>query len=305
MSIKNFKNPWDVGGEYYPKHLSGEKVLENSATDSIIDQRESSKPYPPYIQAGLDAKLQSAFSAAALFDILNNQVSFKKMDALEGHDSSVFNSYHFYRVISFQRENAEKEELYNKGIIPAGNDASTDYLKCSPALNGMINRLYNWHGSKKIYKTEVEGRDSIMSNMKAKGLTSSEKLFTGLDSNGKSSHYSKNDPVKLNKSITEWAKSETGINGVGFFLVSVSGGYHSLLLVVDRRGSGITFRLLDQHGNQSTVSSSSFDRLIAHSNLETDSYFLKMLSDWYDVRINDDGETIYNADILLLELKRD
>jgi hypothetical protein len=27
MSIENFKNPWVEGGEYYPKHLSGEKVL--------------------------------------------------------------------------------------------------------------------------------------------------------------------------------------------------------------------------------------------------------------------------------------
>jgi hypothetical protein len=27
MSIENFKNPWDVDGIYYPKHLSGEEVL--------------------------------------------------------------------------------------------------------------------------------------------------------------------------------------------------------------------------------------------------------------------------------------
>lgn len=27
MSIKNFKNPWAEGGEYYPKHLKGEEVL--------------------------------------------------------------------------------------------------------------------------------------------------------------------------------------------------------------------------------------------------------------------------------------
>jgi hypothetical protein len=309
MSIENFKNPWvdewKRGGKLHPDWWGDEKVLGVNNSNESIDEIEDSKPYPPLIQKGLDAKLQSAYTAAAIFDIANNQVSFRKMDALERHNNSVFNSHHFYRVISFQKENAEKEELYNKGIIPAGNDSSTDYLKCSPALNGMINRLYDWHGSKKIYKTEVQGRDSIMSNMKAKGLTSSEMLFTGLDSNGKQSHYTKKDPVKLSKSITEWAKSETELNGVGFFLVSVCGGYHSLLLVVDRRGSGITFRLLDQHGNQSTGSSSPFDRLIAHSGLEIDNYFLKMLSDWYDVRVNDDGEIIYNADILLLELKRD
>jgi hypothetical protein len=141
--------------------------------------------------------------------------------------------------------------------------------------------------------------------MKAKGLTSSEMLFTGLDSNGKSSHYSKKEPVTLSESITEWAKSETGINGVGFFIVSVSGGYHSLMYVVDRRGSGITFRLLDQHGNQSTGSRSSFDRLIEHSSKEIDDFFIEMLKSWYNEDRNKDGIPDYNADVLLLKLKRD
>jgi hypothetical protein len=264
----------------------------------------TNKSYPKFIQNGLDNKDQWAYTAAAAVDIHNNQVSYKKMDALEGHNNSLFNSYHFYRVFIFQKENAEKEEAYSRGLIPEGSDPETSYLLCSPSLNGMINRLYDWKGSEKIYKTEVEGPDSIMSNMKTKGLTSSEMLFTGLDSNGKQSHYTKQDPVKLSKSIAEWAESETGINGVGFFLVSVCGGYHSMMLVADRRGRGITFRLLDQHGNQSTGSRSSFDRLIAHSGLEIDNYFLKMLSDWYNVRKNDNGETIYNAYVLLLELMR-
>jgi hypothetical protein len=31
MSIENFKNPWAEGGEYYPDHLDGEKVLGGAA----------------------------------------------------------------------------------------------------------------------------------------------------------------------------------------------------------------------------------------------------------------------------------
>jgi hypothetical protein len=122
----------------HPDWLGGEKVLGENIENFETNKTVADKPYPPLIQTGLNANIQSAFTAAAQFDIANNQVSFKKMDALEGHNSSVFNSYHFYRVISFQKENAEKEELYKKGVIAAGNDASTDYLQCSPTLNGMF-----------------------------------------------------------------------------------------------------------------------------------------------------------------------
>jgi hypothetical protein len=29
MNIKNFKNPWAEGGEFYPKHLDGKEVLKD------------------------------------------------------------------------------------------------------------------------------------------------------------------------------------------------------------------------------------------------------------------------------------
>ena len=35
MSIKNFKNPWGEGGEYYPDWLGGEKVLSIDNSQSI------------------------------------------------------------------------------------------------------------------------------------------------------------------------------------------------------------------------------------------------------------------------------
>lgn len=45
MSIKNFKNPWDVGGEFYPKHLEGKEVLGKSviSDDSETYQDEEEK----------------------------------------------------------------------------------------------------------------------------------------------------------------------------------------------------------------------------------------------------------------------
>ena len=54
MSIENFKNPWDVGGEFYPKHLDGKEVLggneassnltlENLDSAFIFDKRYSTR----------------------------------------------------------------------------------------------------------------------------------------------------------------------------------------------------------------------------------------------------------------------
>jgi RHS repeat-associated protein len=255
------------------------------------------QPYHDWIENGLDEQKQWAYSSAAYFDQAHGQVSFSHMDAMEGHSGQVFNSYHFVRVTDFQRKNAQKESSYNRGEITAGRDANSNYLKCSPSLNGMINRLYNSEDNDKIYKTEVEGENSIMSVMRQKGLTGSEKTFVGLDSNGKESHNSKKDPVKLSSNIASWAESETEMNGVGFFLISVSGGYHSLMLVVDRRGNDITYRLLDQHGNKTTGSKSSFDRLKAHTADEINNYFLAMVFSWYGVNSN--------ANIKAVELNRD
>jgi hypothetical protein len=284
-------------------------TFANNPVYYVDSEGDEPKPYPQRIQDGLNRKKQWAYTEAAKFDIKNNQVSFKRMDKLEGHDNKTFNSYHFYRVTSFHEANAKKEADYHAGNIEAGNDPSTEYLQCSPTLNGMINRLYGWTGDQKIYKTEVEGENSIMSTMKAKGLTGAEKTFMGVDGNGVASHNSKKDPVKLNESIAEWAMSETGTNGVGFFIVSVAGGYHSLLLVVDRRGTdAVSYRLLDQHGNSETGSGSDFDRLAAHTKEEIDAYFLLMIQSWYAIDPDDDSgtdNTRYNANIKLMELKRD
>lgn len=41
MSIENFKNPWDVGGEYYPDWLGGEKVL---GSEGILGKHKNVAP---------------------------------------------------------------------------------------------------------------------------------------------------------------------------------------------------------------------------------------------------------------------
>ena len=263
------------------------------------------KPYPKSIQKGLNAKEQWAYTAAAKFDIKNNQESFRKMDALEGHSASTFNSYHFHRITNFYMDNAKKESLAQKKKVKTGGKTE-DYKLCSPSLSYAINRLYGWTGDDQIYKTEVEGKNSIMSTMREKGLVGSEKTFTGIDEDGKKSNHSESDPVKMDSNIAEWAKSKTGENGVGAFMVSVSGGFHSLMLIVDRRGKSVTYRLLDQHGNSSTGSSSAFDRTVEHTGGEINDYMLSMIQSWYkrDRPGLFTGDTI-NANIKVEELKRD
>ena len=43
MSIKNFKNPWDVGGEYYPKHLSGDEALGGAVLPEKNNEQRQNK----------------------------------------------------------------------------------------------------------------------------------------------------------------------------------------------------------------------------------------------------------------------
>jgi hypothetical protein len=118
-------------------------------------------------------------------------------------------------------------------------------------------------------------------------LVGAQKTFVGVDNKGIAAHFSSSSEgaVALNASVGGWAKENTAQNGVGIFLVAVSGGYHSLMLIVDRRGDDVSFWLQDQHGNSSTNSSSSFDRLVSHSQKEIDDHMLKMVQSWGGSRV--------------------
>lgn len=268
-------------------------------TQQTSIQYDNFKPYPKNIEQGLKKKEQWAYTEAAKWDIKHNQVSFKRMDELEAHDNTKFNSYHFQRVVDFYMENAKKEKKGNKG------ETEKAWKQCSPAMYFAMNKLYNWSGDDKIksgyvvdYENDKEETiKGIVTLMKEKNLVGAEKRFVAVDQDGKAGHYSKKKVVKMNKSVADWAKKKTAMNSVGIFLVSAIGGYHSLTLVVDRRGKSISFWLLDQHGNSNTGSSSSFDRTIKHTQKEVDNYFVLMALSW--------GNLKKNHSFNVFELKRD
>ncbi|WP_062060202.1 hypothetical protein [Aquimarina longa] len=289
------------------KNNTNSFFTNSSSTNTPLIQRQESipqsdafKPYPKKIEDGLKKKEQWAYTEAAKWDMRYNQVSFKKMDKLEAHDNKTFNSYHFQRVVDFYIKNAKKEKKGNKG------ETERAWKQCSPAMYYAMNKLYNWSGRDKIksgyvvdYKDKKTGKISkgIVTLMKEKNLIGAKKRFVAVDEDGKAGHYSNKKVVKMNESVAGWAKKQTTMNGVGIFLVSVIGGYHSITLIADRRGKSVSYRLLDQHGNSSMGASSSFDRTIKHTKKEIDTYFVRMASSWGSIKKN------YSFNVF--ELKRD
>jgi hypothetical protein len=261
----------------------------------------TSHKYPSILQDKIDEGVQSAYTIAAKLDISKEQVSFRRMDKIEGHDNKTFNSYHFVRVVNFYMENAKKEKYGTEG------EDVDDYKVCSPAMYYAINSLYNWKGDDEIRSGYVvdhisktgEKIKGIETLVREKNLIGNEKRFVAVDKNGVAGHYSKevNKAVKMNESVANWAKEQTQKGGVGMFIVSAIDGYHSLILIADRRGKDDTYRLLDQHGNEETGSSSTFDRTVSHTREEIDDFFVRMGMSWGDVHNN------YSFN--LFELKRD
>jgi hypothetical protein len=265
---------------------------------AILQTRKFYK-YPKNIVKGLMKKERWAFSEAARWDIEHNQISPFQLDILENHSATAFNSYHLLKITEFYYENAKKEREGNIG------ETEKAWKQCSPAMYYAMNKLYNWSGKKKIksgyvedYKDPKSGKitKGIVTLMKEKKLIASEKKFVAIDEDGKAGHYSKKEVVKMDASVAAWAKGKTARNGVGIFLVSALGGYHSLTLIVDLRGKDAVFSLLDQHGNSGTGSKSTFDRMSEHSRKEIDEYFVEMAKSW--------GNINKNHTFRLFELKR-
>jgi RHS repeat-associated protein len=290
---------------YDSPNYSPYSYAENNPIFYVDNLGLKAKPYYGWINVGIKDKKQWAYTSAAYFDIKRDQISFSKMDALEVHDATVFNSYHFVRVTNFYKANSEKEQRVSDGSANRGEGVN-DWKACSPSLYYAINALYNFKGDEKIKSgyvvdaTTTDGKKhkGIATLVREKGLVDGEKMFTITDKDGKAKHSSKALAEGFNNSPLDWAKAETSVNGVGIFIVSIFEGYHSMMLVVDRRGSETTYRLLDQHGNSDTGSSSSFDRSKSHTKAEIEAYFLEMSNSWTD-------QSNKNSNIELIELKRD
>ncbi len=285
-------------GNYDPGSSKGKHLLVHELThvmqqrgkETIQKQEETSSfqrpdndsfvPYPPNIEKGLQKKERWAYTAAAKWDLAHNQVSFKAMDQIEAHSKKAFNSHHFVRLTDFYYENAKKE-----GTVSPG-ETEEAYKLCSPAMYYAMNKLYNWTGSDKIksgYVVDSGDIKGIVTLMREKGLVGDHKRVTAIDEDGNAGHYSDKEVIALNHSPATWAKDQTEMNAVGVFLVSVHGGYHSMTMVVDRRGKGaLEYRLLDQH----ETTDSGFDRTSEHTAKEIDDYFVTMAQSWGDIHSN-------------------
>ncbi len=297
MAFKKYNNPWSADSTPWYD-------LNSNSALSPIDPQEpppERKPYHDWILEGLKKKKQWAYSSAAWFDFDNDQISFTYTDKLEGHDDTIFNSHHFNRVTDFYEKNARKEGKN----VRAGISESA-WKQCVQAAVFGVNKLYNWKGSEKLtIYTAIQdannGEKGLMEAMIAKGLTDGEKTFIAVDTNGNAIHNSKGNDgpaTGFDSDPLQWCKGKTGMNGIGVFLVAALDGYHSLTLIVDRRGLKVTYRLLDQHGNNSTGSPRDFDRLIHHTSSEVKKQLLQMAIDWTSA-------SYLNSKYRILALKRD
>ncbi len=298
VDFKKYNNPWSANNTPWYDEYSNNALSEH---DPQVEQTTERIPYHDWILKGLKEKAQWAYSSAAWFDFDNNQISFTYTDKLEGHNNTVFNSHHFNRVTDFYKKNARKEG----NNVRDGIDEKA-WKQCVQAAVFAVNKLYNWKGAEKLtIYTAIQNADNgekgLMEAMINKGLTDGEKKFTAVDGNGKAIHHSKGDDgpaTGFDSDPLKWCKGKTGMNGVGVFLVAALWGYHSLILIVDRRGARITYRLLDQHGNYSTGSNRPFDRLVHHTSNEVKEQLLQMAIDWTSA-------SYLNSNYRIVKLKRD
>lgn len=183
-----------------------------------------------------------------------------------------------------------------------------DWKACSPSLYYALNALYGWTGTQKIKggwvvdSIDVDGifHQGLVQMMEKRGLVGSHKLFVALNENKKPSAYGEgigayNVAKGFDSSPGDWLYETTGDGGLSFYMVSLMGGYHSIMMGVDRRDQQEKYYFWDQHGNKSTGSELEFDRLIPHNKKEIEDYFLKMINKW--------GHKNGNLDIFELKAK--
>ncbi len=215
-----------------------------------------------------------------------NKISFTEMDKQEGHDNTVFNTYHLIRVMDYRYSNWQKEQQK----IPKGY-GEDDYHDCVTSFSHMLDALYNESFKTFNYADMEGGKGKAFESLLSKGYIKSYKDFTQYTKEEVKGTEDNPNVVQYKEQPMEWVQNICKKSGVYIFGVSLNDGFHGMNLIVDNRGSTSYYYLQDQH-----MKTSALDRRSALSPNEVDEYFLEFS------RVNKSAKG--NRKVKLFELKR-
>jgi RHS repeat-associated protein len=201
----------------------------------------------------------------------------KFMDIIEHNNGRSFNSAHLNAVNSYTKKNwslGHTNSTYGYG--------PENHHDCITSFNFALRSIYSVNDTKKFnfaYVESANGRIGAYNSLKQQGYVGNEKTVDMKTPAG--TNATNQDPTvsNLSSSISQFGSATTAPNVVGFYGISLMGGFHTMMMVVDKRGGSTSYRLLDQHDKTGAL-----DRTKDLTAEQVDQYFIDFANANSDAR---------------------